>query len=254
MYKGEKMERKYEIFLGTGVLAVGIVILLFVFSMMLPIAKDPGNFLRGQMPEEEQEQPPQCSFNWNSNDLNVDFTDSSTEGSASITSYSWDFGDGDTDSQRNPTHTYGNPQGYNVRLTVRDANGVSATATAMVNPNMPGQNSGGSQSEGTGDMGFSLDFTPFAIAMVFSIAYIILFLIGASILKAGWNLITPKAETISVRVKPKHLQVEPVERPANPPAQQQYTQQYAPQQYQQPAPPQVDQPPPQQQPPPGYQP
>jgi hypothetical protein len=35
------------------------------------------------------------------------------------------------------------------------------------------------------------------------------YLVGASILKAGWNLVTPKAETISVRVKPRSLQLEP---------------------------------------------
>jgi hypothetical protein len=40
------------------------------------------------------------------------------------------------------------------------------------------------------------------------------YLVGAAILKGGWNLITPKAETISVRVKPKSLQVEPVLPPA----------------------------------------
>ena len=34
------------------------------------------------------------------------------------------------------------------------------------------------------------------------------YLVGASILRAGWNLITPKAETIQVRVKPRSLQVE----------------------------------------------
>jgi hypothetical protein len=39
----------------------------------------------------------------------------------------------------------------------------------------------------------------------------IMYLVGASILRAGWNLITPKAETISVRVKPRSLQVEPVQ-------------------------------------------
>ncbi len=39
------------------------------------------------------------------------------------------------------------------------------------------------------------------------------YLVGASILKAGWNLITPKAETIAVRVKPRSLQVEPVPAP-----------------------------------------
>lgn len=44
------------------------------------------------------------------------------------------------------------------------------------------------------------------------------YLVGASILKAGWNLITPKAETIQVRVKPRSLQVEPAssEVPATP--------------------------------------
>jgi len=39
---------------------------------------------------------------------------------------------------------------------------------------------------------------------------VIEYLVGASILKAGWNLVTPKAETIEVRVKPRSLQVEPV--------------------------------------------
>ncbi len=43
------------------------------------------------------------------------------------------------------------------------------------------------------------------------------YLVGASILRAGWNLITPKAETISVRVKPRSLQVEPAGASALPP-------------------------------------
>jgi len=44
------------------------------------------------------------------------------------------------------------------------------------------------------------------------------YLVGASILRAGWNLITPKAETIAVRVKPRSLQVEPAGTPASLPA------------------------------------
>ncbi len=43
------------------------------------------------------------------------------------------------------------------------------------------------------------------------------YLVGAAILKAGWNLVTPKAETLSVRVKPRSLQVEPVSAPPAPP-------------------------------------
>ena len=44
------------------------------------------------------------------------------------------------------------------------------------------------------------------------------YLAGAAILKGGWNLITPKAETISVRVKPRSLQVEPAGPPVAPPS------------------------------------
>jgi hypothetical protein len=43
------------------------------------------------------------------------------------------------------------------------------------------------------------------------------YLVGASILKAGWNLVTPKSETLSVRVKPRSLQVEPAGVSASPP-------------------------------------
>jgi PKD repeat protein len=237
------MERKYEIFLGTGVLIAGIVILLFVFSMMLPIAKNPGKFLDEQSPTTEQAQPPECAFDWSSNDMSVSFTDASNPGSASITSYSWEFGDGSTGSQKNPTHTYGNPQEYNVRLTVQDGDGMSASATATVYPE--GQNSGSSQSDSSLDgKGFSLDFTPFAMSIVFMGAYLILYLVGASILKAGWNLISPRAEKITLRVKPKHIEVEPVGPPAQPQVAyvqqppQQPVQQYQPQQQPPPPPPQ----------------
>lgn len=44
------------------------------------------------------------------------------------------------------------------------------------------------------------------------------YLAGASILKGGWNLVSPKAETLSVRVKPRSLQVEPATAPVAPPA------------------------------------
>jgi hypothetical protein len=144
------MERKYEIYLGTAVLALGIIILLFVFAQMLPVAQNPGEFVSDQVP-----------------------------------------GDG----------------------------GISG-----------------------GEDGVNVSFSPFVVSMVFAVAYTIMYLVGAAILKAGWNLITPKSETLSVRVKPKSLQVEPVVAP-----QQQYPQ---PQGYQQPvqAPQQAYQQPQQQQP------
>ena len=42
-----------------------------------------------------------------------------------IVSYLWDFGDGVTSDQQNPTHTYNNPGNYVASLTVRDNNGTA---------------------------------------------------------------------------------------------------------------------------------
>jgi len=211
------MERKYEIFLGTGVLIAGIVILLFVFMQMLPIAQNPGKFVSDQTPDDQQSSTgPQCSFNWNRNGMGLTCTDTSSASSGSITSYQWDFGDGATDNRKNPSHTYSNSQDYTVQLTVSDQSGNSASAQATVHPSQSGSDSGSSEKSGGSGEGVSISMTPFAMALIFIGAYLILYLVGASILKAGWNLITPKAETISVRVKPKSLQVEPVEKPAQP--------------------------------------
>lgn len=52
-----------------------------------------------------------------------------------LASYSWDFGDGTTSVEANPTKTYeavSSPTGYVVTLTVVDDGGLSATATSNV--------------------------------------------------------------------------------------------------------------------------
>jgi PKD repeat protein len=49
--------------------------------------------------------------------LTVQFTDTST---GTLTSRVWDFGDGTTSTEQNPTHTYTGPQTYRVNLTVSD--------------------------------------------------------------------------------------------------------------------------------------
>ncbi|RKY17560.1 MAG: hypothetical protein DRP63_03475, partial [Planctomycetota bacterium] len=51
--------------------------------------------------------------------LTVTFTDKSTP-AGSIVSWRWDFGDGSTSTDQNPTHNYSNPGWYTVRLTVSD--------------------------------------------------------------------------------------------------------------------------------------
>jgi PKD repeat protein len=61
----------------------------------------------------------------------IQFTDKST---GSITSWSWQFGDGGTSNQKNPTKTYSTAGSYNVKLTVSDgttSNSMTQTVTVV---------------------------------------------------------------------------------------------------------------------------
>ncbi|MHB1836250.1 MAG: PKD domain-containing protein, partial [Solirubrobacteraceae bacterium] len=63
------------------------------------------------------------------------FTDTSTDPGGTIASWHWDFGDGATSSQENPTHTYTDAKGgtYTVTLTVTDSvSGASDTTSQQV--------------------------------------------------------------------------------------------------------------------------
>ena len=57
----------------------------------------------------------------------VQFTDSS----AGATSWAWDFGDGGTSTQQNPTHAYATPGSFTVRLTATNASGSSSASLAI---------------------------------------------------------------------------------------------------------------------------
>ncbi len=62
--------------------------------------------------------------------LEIQFNDLSTsDGVSPIASWSWDFGDGQTSAEQNPTHTYTAPGIYTVTLTVTDESGAQATAS-----------------------------------------------------------------------------------------------------------------------------
>ncbi|MES2559437.1 MAG: PKD domain-containing protein [Bacteroidota bacterium] len=55
--------------------------------------------------------------------LTVNFTDASTPGSAPVNIWSWDFGNGQTGTAKNPPATYVLPGTYPVSLSVKDVNG-----------------------------------------------------------------------------------------------------------------------------------
>ena len=78
-----------------------------------------------------QETPPIVNFTFaqGSADFIVDFTDASSDTDGTIQSWSWDFGDSNTSTTQNPSHTYGSDGTYDVTLTVTDDDGLSSSTT-----------------------------------------------------------------------------------------------------------------------------
>ena len=212
------MDRAYEKALGTALTAVGVALLLFGFYQAYTDIHDLSS-----------NQAPLAKFQWTVTGLDASFHDNSTAGSSSISSVYWTFGDGDSSSSPDPTHTYAVAGSYNVTLSVQDSNGNAEESTAqiMVGPSASGSGGSSPSSPYTGNgnsssLGSALGPLFGSVSGVLKTVetFVLLgieYLVGASILKAGWNLITPKAETISVRVKPKDLQVEPAGYSAAPP-------------------------------------
>ncbi len=61
--------------------------------------------------------------------IDVNFTDTSQNPVGGSLNYLWDFGDGGTSTQQNPTHTYTSSGVYEVSLTVTDSSGCPNTKT-----------------------------------------------------------------------------------------------------------------------------
>ncbi|MBQ4860363.1 PKD domain-containing protein [Pseudoalteromonas sp. MMG013] len=63
----------------------------------------------------------------------------SNDPDGNIISYAWDFGDGNSSVQANPSHIYNNVGSYPVKLTVTDNSGASVvgTTTAVITENSP---------------------------------------------------------------------------------------------------------------------
>ena len=68
------------------------------------------------------------NFTFTTSDLTVTFIDNSTL----AVSYSWDFGDGNSSSEVNPTHTYAMGGTYDVTLTTTNDAGVSRSLTQQI--------------------------------------------------------------------------------------------------------------------------
>jgi PKD repeat protein len=82
-------------------------------------------------------QDPIADFTFSCADLSCTFTDQSNDPDGSIASRSWAFGDGDSSTSANPTHTYASAGTYSVRLIVTDDGGASDTRTRTVTVSEP---------------------------------------------------------------------------------------------------------------------
>jgi PKD repeat protein len=81
--------------------------------------------------------PPDAEFEIDCQDLSCTFVDRSTDGDGSIVSWQWNFGDGGTSTQRNPTHVYAAEGHYEVLLMVTDDDGAADTRTHTADPQAP---------------------------------------------------------------------------------------------------------------------
>jgi PKD repeat protein len=61
--------------------------------------------------------------------LIVQFKDASTTSNGSVISWLWDFGDGTTSTDRNPTHTFTSAKNFNITLQIKTSNGCISTLT-----------------------------------------------------------------------------------------------------------------------------
>jgi serine protease len=77
---------------------------------------------------------PTANFSYVTSGLTATFADSSTDpqGNGTITSHSWNFGDGGTSTATSPAHTYAAGGTYSVSETVTDSGGLSNTKTSSV--------------------------------------------------------------------------------------------------------------------------
>lgn len=78
---------------------------------------------------------PQPSFTQTDQCANsaMNFNNTSTISSGTIASYGWDFGDGNTSTQQNPSHTYTSPGSYTVRLIAVSDSGCVDSVKQTVN-------------------------------------------------------------------------------------------------------------------------
>lgn len=80
----------------------------------------------------EENLPPTAGFTYECADLTCDFTDRSVDPDDRIVAYAWSFGNGETSTEQNPSHTFPAAGYYAVTLTVTDNSGQTGVITQSI--------------------------------------------------------------------------------------------------------------------------
>jgi leucyl aminopeptidase len=116
---------------------------------------------------------PTASFTYGAERMTVRFTDTSTDSDGTIVSRLWDFGDGDTSGEANPTKTFAAVGAHVVSLTVTDDGGLPNATFASVAvdngivPLANGQPASGLPALQDAEQTFTLDVPPGATGLRF---------------------------------------------------------------------------------------
>jgi PKD repeat protein len=86
----------------------------------------------------EPNESPTAAFSESCSSLSCSFNaGGSTDPDGTIVGYTWNFGDGNTSNEANPSHTYASGGTYNVRLEVRDDDNTTDDLTRQVSVSVP---------------------------------------------------------------------------------------------------------------------
>lgn len=205
------MESRSTRWWASGLIVAGVALLAVAFVAAFSVARDPGGYYDEWVPSEGPEGP-EASFDWSSSSLAVTFADTSAPGEAAIERWLWDFGDGTESPDPSPSHRYGEEGEYTVTLDVVDANGEASQAEATV-----GLESGGTASGegalGLNDLADKLTETveqsaKGGVVVVLVIGmFVVLTMIGGRLLKQGVRALRPIPDRISVKLRPKELEL-----------------------------------------------
>jgi len=196
-------EETYGITWGTILIVIGLIILLVAFANVLNVAQNPSKTLEQWAPEKIK--TPTAAFTWWSDGKSVEFSDTSVKGTYDITNWHWDFGDGSSSSEQNPSHEYSTIGSYTVVLEAKDTNGNSHTSRTGISLVESETSQGQTQANMTLDLGLDVTLNRIAISILFTVAFAVIVMIGGRLLIAGCGLLRPNIQFLKMKVKPTEM-------------------------------------------------